>query len=142
MNREAFPRLTAGPDILDFRSEFLYSDKVLVRVFVLNRAKGQLMSRVLVLVTNLSILARNLDFIDLVVLELRQVVTENIHRLSARPRIQECFVSIAPLLELPNKFVMIRSTSDEVLVEFSLYEKFDQLIRAHNRLETHSNSWG
>lgn len=39
MYREAFPGLTAGPGVLDFGSKFLYSDKVLVRVFVLNRAK-------------------------------------------------------------------------------------------------------
>jgi hypothetical protein len=61
-------------------------------------------------------LPRNLDIVELAILEFSQIMTEKIQWLDTRSGIQILLVTIPPLLKAPHIIIMAEITSEEVVL--------------------------
>ena len=69
----------------------------------------------------LCILAWNLDLVEFAILELRQIMAEKVKRLDARSRLERLFVSVSPVLEALNIFVLVWRNPEEVILVILLH---------------------
>ena len=103
MDRKTPPAISMRATILEFGAKFNDLREVLVTIFVLYEVL--VMG---ILETNyrarLSILPRNLNIVELSMLEFSKIMTEKVQWLKSGPRIQIAFISIAPALESTNIF--------------------------------------
>jgi len=86
MDRKTPPAIPVRSAILEFGAKFNDLCEVLVAIFVL------------------SILPRNLNIVELSMLEFSKIMTEKVQRLKSGPRVQITLISIAPALESTNIF--------------------------------------